>query len=308
VESCKKIADSKGFQHFIIGVIILNAILMGLETSRMVDARVGGFLDALQLLIVAVFVVEIVIRILAYAPNYLGFFRDPWNVFDFVVIALAPLEYAGHFGDIAGLETVGQIATLARLARILRVVRLIGFSSKLRLIVDTLIRSLPSMGHVVLLLGLLLYTFGIIGTTLFRDIPYEDGQKPWDTLGSSMWTLFHILTFENWVAYQRPIIERHPEGFLFFMSFILLSVFIGLNMFIAVIMNNLEEAKEEQTAERHAHDKYEALLKRLHDLKLTVADLETTVHGMHDYGHTLDGQEGNGKEASVSAPGTTPPQ
>jgi voltage-gated sodium channel len=308
VDLCKKIADSKRFQSFVIGVIIFNAILLGLETSRIVETRIGGLLDAIQLLIVGFFVVEIVIRILAHAPNYVSFFRDGWNVFDFVVVAIAPLEFVGYFGHYAGLEAVGQIATLARLARLLRVVRLVEFSSKLRLIVDTLIRSLPSMGHVVLLMGLLLYTFGIIGTTLFRDIPYDDGQKPWDTLGSSMWTLFHILTFENWVAYQRPIVDSHPEASLYFVSFILLSVFVGLNMFIAVIMNNLEEAKEEQTAERHAHDKYEALLKRLHELKLTVADLETTVHGMHDYGQSLDGHDGKRQEAPVSTPSTTKPQ
>src|SRR5262249_11002376 len=162
---CRKIADDPRFQGVIIGLIVVNAVLLGLETNPSVAQRYGSLIDTLEALILAVFVVEITVRLLAYAPRVANFFTDPWNLFDFCVVAVSLLP------------AIGAMGMVARMARVLRVVRLLSFSRQLRLIVDTLLRSIPSMGHVVLLLSILVYTYAVLGIALFRDPKISDLDK-----------------------------------------------------------------------------------------------------------------------------------
>ena len=140
----RRIADHPRFQQFILGVIVVGAIVIGVETSATLTARYGGVIVALEMLIQTIFVVEIAIRILACWPRPLAFFRNSWNLFDFVVVATSLLPQAGPF------------AVVARLARLLRVTRVVSSFPELRLIIGTMVRSIPSMGHVIVLLSLLL--------------------------------------------------------------------------------------------------------------------------------------------------------
>ena len=155
--------ESPPFHRTVVALILANAALMGLETSQAIAARWGGAMAAAQVAFQLVFVVEITLRLAAHGRRPAAFFRDGWNVFDFVVVATSFLPVAGAF------------TTVARLARVLRVARLVSALPELRLIVGTMLRSIPSLGHVVALLGLLLYVYGIFGYHLFA----ADAPKHW---------------------------------------------------------------------------------------------------------------------------------
>lgn len=217
------------FSATVMTVIVLNALVMGLETSPTLVLSWSGLFGTLHTLIQVFFVTEIVLRLSSYSPHPLRFFRDGWNVFDFSIVVLSLLPVAG------------PLATIARLARVLRVTRLVSYSHDLRLIVGTMLRSLPSMGHVLVLLGLLLYVYGIVGFQLF----HRHDPVHWGTLGRSMISLFEMLTLESWVDMQDKALELSAYSWIFFVSFIVLAVFVVVNLFIAVVINNLDTLKEE---------------------------------------------------------------
>ncbi|MCI0680642.1 MAG: ion transporter [Gemmataceae bacterium] len=298
---CRAIADNPRFQAFIIALIVGNAVLLGVETNPTVEERHGDLINVLEITILAIFVFEITVRLLAHYPTLGNFFKDPWNLFDFIVVA------------VSALPAIGPMGMIARLARILRVVRLLSFSRQLRLIVDTLLRSIPSMTHVVLLLSILIYTYAILGIALFRDddgiknlqqlkedvakAPFGSEERDdleeqlkqvrlnelrWGTVGRAAWSMFQTLTFENWVGLQDPLLDKYWWSPLFFGSFILLGVFIAMNLFVAVVMNNLEEVKAEHRAEGHAHDTYTQLMNHLEKIKDELTDFEASLQGLRD--------------------------
>jgi voltage-gated sodium channel len=215
------------FHHIVLTFIIANAILAGIETSASIRAAHGPLVDWVQGLVQAVFVVEIALRLAAHWPRLGQFMRDGWNVFDAVVV-LASL-----------LPEVGVVGTVARLARLLRVARLVSAFPELRLIVETTLRSIPSLAHVLLLLFLILYVYAILGHRLFSATAPED----WGTLGAALLTLFQVLTLEGWVELQGQVMKVHPWAWVYFLSFVVVAVFVVVNLFIALVINNLESAK-----------------------------------------------------------------
>jgi len=229
----KRIADANIFHRVTLTLILINAVLIGVETSRTIMAEYGTLLHSINIAFQIAFVTEIVIRILAFGPRFWNFFKDGWNVFDFVIIAASLLPSAG------------PLATVARLARVLRILRVITAYPELRLIVNTMLKSIPSMIHVVLLVALLMYVYGIIGFYKFSEIDPEN----WGTLGQSLLSLFQVLTLEGWADMQKAVIGEQPLAWLFFGSFVVIAVFVVINLFIAVVTNNLQQAKleEEQT-------------------------------------------------------------
>jgi voltage-gated sodium channel len=260
----------------VLVVIVANAILMGLETSASLVREYGPLFTVLNAMIQAVFVGELALRLLACWPRPGRFFRDGWNVFDFVIVALSLLPVAGSF------------ATVGRLARLLRVTRLVSVSPDLRLIIGTMLRSIPSMGNVALLLSLLVYVYAIIGFYSFSalDPPH------WRSLPRALLSVFQLLTLEGWVEMQQAVLPQRPWAWLYFGSFVIVGVFIVINLFIAVVLNNLETVKAEEAAqeameERQHHDAdvaakegmavtegKEALLREVADLRARLADFE----------------------------------
>jgi voltage-gated sodium channel len=221
------LVESPRFHAVVTTLILANAVLVGLETDAGVMARYGSWVWAADRVLVGAFVVEIALRIVAHAPRPLRFFADGWNTFDAVVVAASLLP------------SVGTFATVARLARVLRVSRLVSSTPELRLLVDTMLRTMRSMGNVVLLLGILMYVYAVLGVQLFRAADPEH----WGTLGRAVATLFQILTLEGWVEIQAKSQEAVPLAWLFYGSFIVVAVFVMINLFIAVVINNLEAAK-----------------------------------------------------------------
>ncbi len=228
-ERCGVLVEHAAFHRLVIALILLNAAAMGLETSAVVTATHGDWLRGINVAIQAAFVVEIALRLLG-SRSIGGFLRDGWNCFDVLVVAASLLPVAGPF------------ATVARLARVLRVARLVSASAELRLIVSTMLRSIPSMGHVVLLLGVLLYVYGIIGFHLF----HRDDPQHWGSLGIALLSLFQVLTLEGWVEMQNAVIGAQPWAWLFFGSFVVIAVFVVINLFIAVVINNLQTVQSEE--------------------------------------------------------------
>ena len=174
--------------------------------------------------------VEIALRLLAHAPRVDRFFRDGWNVFDFLIVALSLLPTAGSF------------ATVARLARLLRALRLVSALPELRLIVATMLRSIPSLANVIVLLGLILYVYAVLGVHLFAAAD----PAHWGTLARAGLTLFEILTLEGWVDLMDASLAATPWAWVYYVSFVVLAVFVVINLFIAIVINNLEAAKREQ--------------------------------------------------------------
>jgi voltage-gated sodium channel len=259
VALCRRIVDRPWFQNGVLAVIVLNAVLIGLATDPDTLAQHRPLFRALNTLIQVIFVAEIAIRMMAYAPGVHRFFTDGWNVFDFTVVALSLVP------------AVGPFATVARLARLLRALRLISAVPELRLIVGTMVRSIPSMGHVLLLLGLLLYVYAVLGVHLFRGVD----PAHWGSLPRAALTLFELLTLEGWVEVQDRSFEATRWAWVYYVSYVVLAVFVVVNLFIAIIINNLETVKEEEQAA--ADHKTGELAGRLGALRVEIEQIEAAL-------------------------------
>jgi voltage-gated sodium channel len=230
IDSCRRVSAAPWFQKAVLALIVLNAVVMGLETWPTLHARWGASFQALNGANQVMFVVELAIRIIAFGRRPLAFFKNGWNVFDFTVVLLSLLPAAG------------ALANIARLARVLRVGRLISGIPELRLIIETMFRSIPSMAHIVLLVGLLIYVYGVIGNHLFARVDAEH----WGSLGRAAHTLFVVITLEGWVDLLAASTQATEWAWVYYVSFIVIAVFVVINLFIAVVLNNLEKVRDER--------------------------------------------------------------
>jgi voltage-gated sodium channel len=248
-DNIKKLVDSKLFQYFIIGVILLAGVVVGLETYPEVAAEYSVLLYLLDKLILTIFVIEIVLKMAAHGNKPWRYFFDGWNVFDFIIVAVCFLPFGGTY-----------VAVL-RLARILRVFRLVTSMPKLQVLVGALLKSIPSMGYVAVLLFILFYIYAVVGTFMFG------GNDPvhFGSLQASMMTLFKTITLEGWIDFMNiqvygsnmygyedfADVAREPSAHpiaapIFFISFILIGTMIVLNLFIGVIVSGMEETNRDE--------------------------------------------------------------
>jgi voltage-gated sodium channel len=214
--------ESPLIQRSLITLILVNAVILGLETSPSVMAGWGAWLLAADRAILAVFVVEISLRLVVHR---LAYFRDAWNVFDFVVVVIALVPAAGPLAVLRAL-------------RVLRVLRLITLIPSMRRVVGGLLSALPGLGSVGAIIGIIFYVSAVIATKLFAtDFPLLFGD-----LGRSAFTLFQVMTLEGWaMEVVRPVMAVFPLAWIFFLLFILASTFTLLNLFIAVIVNAIQQ-------------------------------------------------------------------
>jgi voltage-gated sodium channel len=208
-------------ERLVVTVIIVNAVTLGLETSAAAMALAGPLLHLVDRAALAFFVVELALRVLALGRR---FFREPWNLFDFVIVGIALLPQTG------GLSVLRSL-------RILRALRLVSAVPAMRRVVGALLSALPGMGSVAALLLLVFYVFAVMATKLFGpSFPEWFG-----TLGASLYSLFQIMTLESWsMGIVRPVMVAHPLAWLFFVPFILVTTFAVLNLFIAIIVNAMQ--------------------------------------------------------------------
>ncbi|MDX5299544.1 MAG: ion transporter [Gammaproteobacteria bacterium] len=253
-------------QGTILALIIINAVILGLETSPAIMAQWGGPLVLVDKLILAVFVIEIVARIYVHR---LAFFRDPWSLFDFAVVGIALVPATGQLGVLRAL-------------RVLRVLRVVTLVPSMRRVVGALLSAIPGLSSIAMVLALIFYVFAVITTNLFG------GSFPewFGNLGQSVYTLFQVMTLESWsMGIVRPVMEVYPYAWAFFIPFILIATFTMLNLFIAIIVNamqtvNEEEQKATQTAVEEARDHIEQdLHNEVRALRGEIAELKALLVG-----------------------------
>jgi len=241
--------ESKQFQLFFIGIILLSGIVVGLDTYPKISNEYGIVLHAVDNIILGLFVFEICIKMISFGSRFYEFFRDGWNTFDFIIVGACFLPFDG------------QSIIVLRLLRVLRIVRLVGTIPELKLIVNTLLKSIPSMGYIGALLFILFYIYACLGTFLFR----ENDPIHFESLHLSLLSLFRVATLEDWTDIMYTAVygcqyygysefgelckrsEAFPFlGWFYFVSFVLLATFIFLNLLIGVIINNMGDIKEKE--------------------------------------------------------------
>ena len=233
-QSVGRLVNAPAFEYSIIALILINAALLGMGTSPRLVAEYGNLINLGYQIVLGVFIVEALLKMIALAPRSDRYFREGWNVFDFLIIVFSLIP------------ATGQFATIARLARLLRVLRLISTIKQLRLIVEALMRSIPAVGHVMILMSVVLYIYAIIGYQLFN----QHDPEHWGNLGISALTLFRVLTLESWTEIMYTAMLLHPLAWLYFLSFVVVGTFVVINLFIAIIINNLDETKLERMREQ----------------------------------------------------------
>ncbi len=251
------IVESKSFQNFIIGLIILNGITMGIETSKDIATTYRTFFTIFDKLVITIFTIEIILRIYVHRVS---FFKDGWSLFDFFIVSISLLPTSG------GLE-------ILRILRVLRLFRLITTVPQMRKIVMALVSVIPGMITIAGLLTLLFYISAIISTQLYsQTFPQWFGS-----LGESFYTLFQIMTLESWsMGIVRPIMEVHPYAWVFFIPFIFIVTFIMVNLIIAIVVDAMSELTNEDkgivlqeihTSEDHTKDELQRLRQEIGELK-----------------------------------------
>ncbi|MFY0652846.1 MAG: ion transporter [Cyclobacteriaceae bacterium] len=249
--------EGKRFHNFIISLIVLNSITIGMQTSKSWMESYGMYFEGLDDIILGVFIVEVVLKLYAFGYKY---FLNSWNVFDFLIVVISVIPASGPF-------------SVFRTLRILRTLRLINNVPKLRLIIEALLKSIPSIGWISLLLMVVFYIFAVLGTNVYG----EAFPELFGDLGSSMFTLFQIMTLESWSSgIARPMMETMPYAYLFFVPFILIATYTTLNIFIAIVVNTMNEMhhqdnlEEEQNIKEFVHGEHENTLVKLDSLQKKV--------------------------------------
>ena len=254
----KRIVEARWFEPWMIGLILFNGVLIGLETSQEFVATYGGWLHLGNDIILGIFIIEVVLKLAAVAPRFGLYFGNGWNLFDFTVVVLSLIPATGGF------------ALVARLIRVLRVLRLVSALPQLRLIVATLVRSIPSMGHVILLMSIIFYIYAVTGFHLFR----EHDAAHWGTLGAALLTLFQMVTLEGWVEVMDTAMEAYRWSWVYFVSFVLIGTFVMLNLFIAVVINNLDASKAAELEELRDPVTHDEVLRELERTRDALAALQ----------------------------------
>ena len=261
-----RLVDSDAFNITIAGVIIANAIVLGLETFPAVMESYGDQLIIANEVCYGIFVVELVLRFASYGKRPQDFFKSGWNIFDLIVI-----------GGV-WIPGVRENATLLRLLRLGRIARLLRFLPDARVLISTVVRSIPPLGSIVVLTVLILFIYGMIGWTLFGQALPES----WGTVTRSMLTLFILLTLENFPTYLEEALTVTPWATVYFVSYVLVAAFVIFNLLIGIIISSMESARERE-ALREAMDKTgpEAdALERIREIKEALETLETDLHLM----------------------------
>jgi voltage-gated sodium channel len=264
--------DHPWFERFIISIIVLNAITLGLETSKSLMASHGDLLHFIDHILLAIFVAELVARIFVHR---LAFFRDPWSLFDAAVVGIALMPASGEW-------------SILRALRIVRALRLITAIPSIRRVVASLLSAIPSMGSIVALLLLINYVFSVMATKLFG----ADFADKFGTLGASFFTFFQIMTLEGWSGeIVRPVMEKYPWAWIFFVPYIILATFMVLNLFIGIIVDAMQNQNAEEKAA--AMPKTAGELAILAELKVMRDEIEG-LRKIAQNGKPQGDQQGNG--------------
>lgn len=229
-QTAQRTVSSSWFSGVIIAFIVLNGVLVGLDTSKYVHAHFSSYINFIYDVILWIFIVEALIKMMAKYPRVHHYLHDGWNCFDFAIIVFCLIP------------ATGELAMIARIARLLRVVRIVSVLPQLRILVTALIHSLPGMINVVLLMTVIFYVYGVAGYHLFHHVD----PTHWESLGVSLLTLFRIVTLEDWTDIMYTALESYWWAWIYFLSFVVIATFVIINLFIGIVVTNVQDAKEAQ--------------------------------------------------------------
>lgn len=244
--------DSTLVQNAIIAVIVVNAVTLGMETSKSIMAAAGGLILAIDRICLTIFTIEIAAKLFARGP---AFFRSGWNLFDFTVVAISYVPDAGPL-------------SVLRALRILRVLRLVSAMPRLRRVIEGFLSAVPGMSSVFGLMALIFYIASVIATKLFA----ESFPQWFGSLGGSAYSLFQIMTLESWsMGIVRPVMEVYPYAWAFFLPFILVTTFAVVNLVVGLIVNSMQDAHaQEEVAATEAYR--EEIVKRLEAIEQKLSE------------------------------------
>jgi voltage-gated sodium channel len=241
-----KISNSPYFINATTIIIVFYSLVLGVRTYENVVIPLYDLFIILDYTVTIYFLIEIIIRMLG-EKEFKNFFKDGWNIFDFLVVLITIIPFEQS-----------DFAMIARLARVFKVMRLITVRPELKMIIDVLVKSIPAIVDIIILLFIIFYIYAIIGSFLFQDL--ESGL--WKNFLTAMLTLFRVLTFEDWTDVMYEAMEKYEMSWLFFVSFIIIAAFVFFNLFIAVIINEMEKHsnKDQNQAEQ---DKLDLILSKI---------------------------------------------
>lgn len=262
----KTIIESSITTVVITVLILINAIILGLETDLYFASQFGDALNWVDKFILVLFSVELLIKLYVYR---LKFFYSGWNVFDLTIVIIAWLPTSGAL-------------TVLRALRILRVLRLISVVPQLRRVVSAIGYSIPGMVSVVGVLGLIFYVASVLATKLFGIHPDPYMQEWFGSIGASAYTLFQIMTLESWsMGVVRPTMEIFPWAWAFFIPFIIITSFAVLNFFIGIIVDSMQVAQTQDETENEL-DNADITMKEYKLLKKQLDDLANDIHQLRN--------------------------
>lgn len=262
VNFAQKTVAARWFERSIIILILINAVLLGAETFGSVRQEYSGAIHLAYNLILLAFILEAVLKLAAHWPTPQNYFKDGWNVFDFTIILLSFLPVGG------------STAMVARMVRLLRVLRLMSALPELRVLVSTLLRSLPGIANVGLLIVLIVYVYAVAGYHFFHDVD----PKHWGNLWLACLTLFQIITLEAWADLMYTAMAVKPWAWVYFVSFVIIATFVVINLFVALVLENLEGAREEVRQPIVVSQTDEDLQQKLLVAKAALAALEQEIN------------------------------
>lgn len=260
IEKIEQIRDSRWFSNLTTIIIIAYACVLGFKTFDEVETQYDIFLKFTDYFVTIYFVFELSIKMVA-EKKFINFFKSGWNIFDFVIvfITLLPLESSSY-------------AAIARLMRVFRILRLFTARPELKAIIDMLIKAIPSIVDIVILMFIIFYIYAIVGNFFFEEL--ESGL--WKDFLISMLTLFRVLTFESWTQVMYEAMEVYPWAWAYFVSFIIIAAFVFFNLFVAVIIGEMQKLQEADMKEEIHQDslKLDILLEEMKLLREEINSLK----------------------------------
>lgn len=265
-QKAARFIESQWVVNSIIALILINAVTLGLETDKAIYQQHGALLKIIDVSLLMVFTLEIFIKLFAYRLN---FFKSGWNIFDFLIVA------------IAWVPASGPLAVL-RAFRILRILRLLSVVPQMRRVITALGHSIPGMSSVIGVLVLIFYVCAVLATKLFGQHPDPNMQEWFGSISASAYTLFQIMTLESWsMGIVRPTMEIFPWSGIFFIPFIIVTSFAVLNLFIGIIVDAMQMAQSDSRKEDKAeiktftHQEVLQISQQISDLQTNLAQMQT---------------------------------
>lgn len=257
------LVERNAFVNGIAAIILLNAVTLGLETDDHIRANYGAALHVVDLVILAVFVIEILLKLYAYR---LSFFRAGWNVFDFSIVAIALIPAAGAL-------------SILRAMRIFRMLRLLSIVPSMRRVINALLNAVPGMVSILGIMMIIFYIAAVMATKVFGSSPDPQMQQLFGSMGNSMFTLFQVMTLEDWPDVAGPTIALFPWAWVYFVSFIIVTSFAVLNLFVGIIvdaMDIIHDFEEEgQGVKDFVHRENEDIRNELDSLRGDMAEIKS---------------------------------